>query len=141
MKKLNQVIMLLLVVAFGFSSCSKDDGGTSIEGKWENYRQGTSSNGSELLTNYQHQGSCTNDYIELINGGVIKKVVHSIGQNGCQNTTSTGAWSRNGNQVTITYGSQTSEYEILILDGSTLKVRTPSTQQAGTFIVEIYKRP
>lgn len=133
MKKL---VLFVSVLALGLTSCSKDDdgGGTSasLEGKWEFSKEGVAANGQEALTDYDHTEGCPKDYLQI---GATTVVDHSFFKDGedCVDETSSTTYSRSGNTLTITEGGQTYTSEIMVLDGSTLKIKDSETVGGQTF--------
>ena len=125
MTKFKKNILLLPLIFFGLYSCSKSDPTpeavtVSIEGKWQYTKVGTITNNQEVLTDYQHTAGCTKDYIEILAGGVLKS--HEFNNPNCQETISTGTWTKNNNSVTVSYPNQpTLNGEIMELTSTTLK--------------------
>jgi hypothetical protein len=133
-------IILLLVVLVSFSavtSCSKDDGGPSLQGKWEYFKEGDAIEGVETLYNYNHQTGCTKDY-SMISGTTIMD--HNFSGSACTEEIVSSPYTRNGNIITITFGGETFTAEIKTLDESTLKIYTTDPDFPGVSEVTIFKR-
>lgn len=125
MTKLKNLFLILPLTVFGLYSCSSDDstsGSVALEGKWQFTRIGTFTDNQEILTDYQHTPGCTKDYTEILPGGIIKN--HEFSNPNCQETISTGTWTRNNNSITVKYPDQPAiPGEILELTSTTLKTK------------------
>ena len=114
-------IIVLLVAMMSFSaltSCSKDDDGPSLQGKWEYLKEGVASGEQEVLEDYSHQSGCTKDY-SMITATTIMD--HIFNGTACTEEIISSPYTRNGNTITITNGGETFTAEIKTLDDSTLK--------------------
>src|SRR5690606_26286238 len=123
------LFLFMSILALGtVTSCSKeddgadDDDGSGITGKWYYYQQGMLMGSEEYLMDAVE--GCGDDY--------------NLG-NGCTSETDTsGIWSKNGNNFTISYdGEVYMQGEIKILDDTTLKVQY---SEAETTYVAVFKR-
>lgn len=142
MFKLKNLYLFLSIIILSLSSCSKDDEETptpappTIEGKWQITKEGEIVNNQEVLTNYQHATGCTKDYTEFLTGNVIKD--HYFDNPNCQESIDTGTWSKNNNNLVLTYPGQPNiNVEILELTSTTLKVKTVF---AGTTYLVVFTR-
>jgi hypothetical protein len=127
MIKLKNACIIVSVLVFGLTSCSKNDDSTtsqtaSIEGKWQYTKVGTISNNQEVLTDYQHTLGCTKDYIEILPTSILK--IHEFDNSNCQETIKTGTWNRSNNALVVMFpGEPNTNGEILELTNTTLKVK------------------
>lgn len=143
MKKLVIIFLSLITAGFLVTSCSDDDEDTStIEGKWEFYKEGLSTGGVEQLELHEHSPGCEKDFIELLSSGNYRDVFYYNEGEICTEESSTGTWSRNGNSMTIISGGETMTLTILILNDTTLKVSFPIEFEGitGNYVAE-FKRP
>jgi hypothetical protein len=133
-------IIALLFLSLSIIGCSKDDASenttsTSIEGKWQFYKEGGIVNGQEVLTDYQHSTGCTKDYTEILTGGVLKD--HYFNSS-CTESVDTGNWVKNNTTLTLTYPGETpTNAEILELTATTLKVKIVTS---GTTYISVLTR-
>lgn len=116
-------VILLFVAAITFSgtfvSCSSDDDGASLIGKWAFYKTGGAVSGAEILSNYENYCSTKKDYMEFKSDGTA--ITHYFNTE-CSEETYTSTYTRSGN--TITLGTESPETAtIMQLSGSTLKVK------------------
>ena len=130
----------LLLIAFCIFGCSKKDVSeeiptTSIEGKWQFYKEGGIVSGQEVLTDYQHSAGCTKDFTEILAGGVLKD--HYFNSS-CTESIDTGNWVKNNTTLTLTYPGETpTNAEILELTATTLKVKIITS---GTTYISVLTR-
>jgi len=130
----------LLLIAFCIFGCSKKDVSeeiptTSIEGKWQFYKEGGIVSGQEVLTDYQHSAGCTKDFTEILAGGVLKD--HYFNSS-CNESVDTGNWVKNNTTLTLTYpGESPTNAEILELTATTLKVKIITS---GTTYISVLTR-
>lgn len=133
-------IILGLFLTIGLVSCnnddaSSDDGSTAaIEGKWAYSKVGAIVGGQEVLTDYPHECATKKDYIELVAGGNANDVYYP---SDCVADIVAGAWSKSGNNVSITFDGITEAAEIITLNTTTLKVKY---DDEGTTRVSVYTR-
>ncbi|MEZ0006170.1 hypothetical protein ABH942_001533 [Flavobacterium sp. 28YEA47A] len=125
MTKFKKLFLILPVIIFSLYSCSSDDSTSAtvtLEGKWQYTRIGTFTDNQEILMDYQHTPGCSKDYIEILPGGIIKN--HEFNNPNCQETISTGTWTRSNNSITVRYPDQPAiPGEILELTSTTLKTK------------------
>ena len=118
MKKLAIVFVAL---AASLTSCSKDDdaSGAELQGKWEYTQEGSIINGQEVLTNYAHEESCPKDFVQ-INANTF--IDHGFEGADCTESTETNTYTRNGDNISITYDGIAFTGQIVQLTNSTLKI-------------------
>jgi hypothetical protein len=142
MKKL--VVLFLSVLTSGalLTSCSDDNEGSSIEGKWEFYQEGFSFNGQEQLEPWDHEEGCDKDYIEFLGGGVLNEVSYFNDGESCEESSEQSLWSKNGNTLTVTIGGESQDATIATLDATTLKiVITEDFEGMPVSVIVVFKRP
>ena len=122
MKKL--ALLFVAVLAVGVTSCSKDDDAAqaSLVGTWEYSKDGAIIQGQEVLTPYQHAAGCSKDFTVITATTIVDTDFYG---SDCFETTSTVAYTRNGNTLTITDGGEVFTGTILQLDNTTLKIKGP----------------
>ena len=122
MKKL--ALLFVAVLAVGVTSCSKDDDAAqaSLVGTWEYSKEGAIIQGQEILTPYEHATGCSKDFTVITATTIVDTDFYG---SDCFESTSTATYTRNGNTLTITDGSEVSTGTILQLDNTTLKVKGP----------------
>jgi len=140
MKKL----ILLFVASISLTSitsCSKDDDNSSasLEGKWEYSKEGFATNGQEVLTDYDHTVGCSKDFIRITATTVADHSFFNDGD-GCEEEIFTVSYTRNGNTITAGTGADAGVGQILILDGSTLKIKYSDEDFPGVDYITVYKR-
>lgn len=143
MKKL--CLLFVSVLTLGITSCSNDDDSStsaSLEGKWEYFEEGVGGNGQELLTPYDHTAGCSKDFA-IITATTVTD--HSFDMEGtpaaCTEETFSTPYTRNGDTLTITMGTESYNAQIVQLDGSTLKIKSSETVQGQTIdYITVYKR-
>lgn len=127
MSKLKNVCILLTLVIFGLTSCSKDDTTpvNPIEGKWQFTKQGTMTNNQETLSDYSHTIGCTKDYTEILPGNILK--LHYFENNAttnCVEFIDNGTWTRDNAIFIIAFPNEpNTNNEILELTSTTLKLK------------------
>lgn len=124
MKKLLILFAVVSLTVMNYS-CSKDDSVSSdkIVGKWQFYKTGSVYQGVENLLPYQHLCDSKKDYIEFLGNGSIKSITHG---SDCEADVDEGRWERQGNVLKLSgFDAATVSYDILTIDGSTLKVKAP----------------
>jgi len=140
------LFLFMSILALGtVTSCSKeddgadDDDGSGITGKWYYYQQGMLMGSEEYLMDAVEGCGDDYNYIELMSNGTLKEVWYYNLGNGCTSETDTsGIWSKNGNNFTISYdGEVYMQGEIKILDDTTLKVQY---SEAETTYIAVFKR-
>lgn len=133
-------IIVLLVVLLSFSaltSCSKDDDAASLQGKWEYFKEGTATDGVEVLEDYAHQAGCSKDYSMITSTSIMD---HTFSGSTCTEEISTIPYTRSGNTITTTFGGSSFTAEIKTLNDSTLKVYFTDPDFPGEAEVTIFKR-
>lgn len=121
--KICSYFVLVLLFSVSVTSCSKDkDEEASVVGKWETTYEGDIIDGKEVLTPVGTNGSCPNNYMELLKDGTSISVEYD---SKCKSYTENGTWSKNGNIITgkNVNDSVGNDAEILILDNTTLKIK------------------
>jgi hypothetical protein len=130
MLKLKNACIVLSLLIFGLTSCSKDDSTPTptsfpIEGKWQFTKDGTITNNQEVLSDYQHTLGCTKDYIEILAGNILK--LHFFENNAttnCVEFIDIGTWTRNNNSFVLSFVNEPNvNSEILQLTSTTLKIK------------------
>lgn len=133
--------IVLFVVAFvSFSvltSCSKDDDGASLQGKWEYFKEGDAIDGVETLYDYNHETGCTKDY-SMISGTTIMD--HNFSGSACTEEITTVPYTRSGNTITTTFAGSSFTAEIKTLNDTTLKVYFTDPDFPGEAEVTVFKR-
>lgn len=136
--------MALLALAVGFlaNSCGEDDGPqASIEGKWNYLKTVTrQNNGPENSIPYPgDEPGCSDDYQQFVDSGVFHNVEYFQDQDDvCQEFVEDGAWSRDGDQLTITRDGQSETYDIILLNNSALRYRQTTVAGGVTFVATLY---
>ena len=127
MKKL--ALLFVAVLAVGATSCSKDDDAAqaAFEGKWEYSKEGEIIQGQEVLTDYNHQAGCDKDFSMITATTIID---HEFAD-ACDESLYPLAYTRTGNTVTITDGSEVFTATILQLDNTTLKIKGADFTENG----------
>ena len=138
MKKIS--ILFISLLALTFSSCSDDNDSslaTTIDGKWNfNKMSVTVNNVTSPELDYEgNEPGCMKDYIEFVEGGILKEGDYS-GSN-CVLNTSSGTWSKSGNTITITSDGITIPVEVVNLTSSILIVKYSETEDGLTLIVNM----
>lgn len=136
MKKI--IVLLVAMVSFSaLTSCSKDDDGPSLQGKWEYLKEGVASGEQEVLEDYSHQSGCAKDY-SMITATTIMD--HSFNGTACTEEITTTPYTRNGNTITITFGGETFTAVIKSLTSTTLKVYFTDPDSPTVSEVTVFKR-
>lgn len=134
--------IFLLAIAFvsfaTVTSCDKDDDAqASLEGKWELSKTGIAGSGQEALTDYEHQEGCAKDFV-MINATTFAD--HTFFGTTCEEDITTATYTRSGNTLTVTEGTETYTMEIKTLDGNTLKLYATSPDLPGLTGVAVYTK-
>lgn len=125
MKLISKVAVLFLMV-FNLLSCSKeDDNQTTLEGKWEFYKEGYFYDIPENESDYKdyyHRCDTKKDYRFFYADGKMQE--HLFGLE-CNEQSSDYKWTLkdNGNKLDIKFGDDGEIYEVLEFDGTILKVK------------------
>ncbi|KUJ60321.1 hypothetical protein AR687_18645 [Flavobacteriaceae bacterium CRH] len=146
MKKLSILFVSVLTLGLGAVSCSSDDDDASIEGKWELTQAGLGAQGQESLENYS--GDCSAPTYEFLAGGKLVDTENEYNDDSekCEAFVSDAKWSKDGNNVTLTYteGDDTEEikYEVTELTNDKLKIRTVLSTEGSTtlYAIAVYAR-
>ena len=139
---MKKILLFVSFLAISLTSCSKDDDSSSdggstpaaIEGKWAFSKEGAIVGGNETLFDYAHECATKKDYVELVAGGVANDVYYP---SDCVAETTTGTWTRSGNNVTLNVGGISQTAEIVVLDATTLKVKYT---ESGMTMLQVYTR-
>ncbi len=128
MKKL--AFLFVAALAIGTTSCSKDDDSSSasLEGKWEYTKDGGIIQGQEILTDYVHAAGCAKDFTQISSTTIVD---HEFFGDDCLESTYTLNYTRNGNTITITEGTEVFTGTILQLDNTTLKIKGEEITEGG----------
>lgn len=134
-------IFLAVFASLSLISCSSDDDNPgsndgNLLGKWNLSQAGFIVNGTENLMDYEHECSEKKDYIEFKSNGTLTVATHF---SDCVEMTDIATWTRTGNTLTVNYEGEVEEAEILILNTTTLKIKTQ--EEMGFEGIEVYTRP
>lgn len=136
MKKI--IVLLVALVAFSaVTSCSKDDEAASLQGKWEYFKEGTATDGVEVLEDYAHQAGCSKDYSMITATSIMD---HTFSGSTCTEEISNIPYSRSGNTLTVTGESATLTFLIKKLTSSTLTVYFVNPDSPSVSQVTVFKR-
>ena len=138
---MKKVILLFVAIVSlsSITSCSNDDDNdASLIGKWQYSKEGISSNGQEVLTDYEHTPGCSKDYIQITATTVTEHEFYDEG--GCTEETFMTNYTRSGNTLTVGTGSDASVVQIATLTGSTLKITYTDSDFPGVLYVDVYTR-
>lgn len=134
---------LLLLFVFSLStmcliSCSSSDDGDNsatadIVGKWQFDKVGGIQNGEEILMPYPHECPSKKDHWELLSGGIGKGYLY---EEDCSLVYGEGTWSKDGDTFTIIDEDGTEEFEILILNSTTLKLKGTVGHDLGILVLK-----
>jgi hypothetical protein len=119
-----------------FLSCSKDDE-ASLQGKWENFKLGTVTNGQETLTDYVPAVGCTKNFA-IINAATI--ISHSFNGSDCFESVDNQSYSRQGDVLTVAGESASLTFEIKTLNSTTLKIYLIAIDSEPSSQVFVFKR-
>lgn len=138
MKNLAILFGCILTLSLTMSSFTKIDSvETSVIGKWKYYQEGKKVSKAELLFSYEHEARCGNDYVEFFPDGKVNDVYY-YGTDNCEQSVDSGTWTKDDSTLTISFPfAGEKEAEILLLDATTLKVKT---QVEGKEVIHIYKK-
>lgn len=126
MKKVSILFASALVLGLSLTSCSKDEdnGPASLEGKWNASKEGSVIGGTEYLVDYMgNESGCSKDYVNLTSAGVFTDVDYDSTDSPCEAFTSTGTYTRSGNNITVTADGYEDTVEIMNLTSSELKIK------------------
>lgn len=123
MKKMRLLLCAFMVCGLALTSCGDDDGNAvtegALEGKWFYAQEGITSNGQEILHDWDHTTGCSKDYVEILTGGVYRDVTF---WDECVEEVTTTTWVRNGNTVTAGTGEDAMVLNLVSVTDTTLKV-------------------
>ena len=132
MKKVLSLVVLFAITAL-VSSCSKSERAPRLEGRWEYQRIGFLVNETTNWDPWDHAPGCARDFIEILEGGAYRDVLHDNFEGACESEVTTGTWTRSGNNMTIVLGGVTYQAVIVTLNDSTLEVRLTSQEETEVF--------
>lgn len=135
MKKI--ILLLVVIVSFAVTSCSKDSENASLQGKWEYLKQGTVTNGQEVLTDYVAQTGCSKNYSMITSTTIMD---HTFSGNTCFEDISNQPYTRVGNTLKVTGESNLYTFEIKTLDSTTLKIYLTYIDSQPSSQVFVFKR-
>ena len=144
MRKIKKSILVFCAFIFAVSCSSDSDGNStngSIIGKWSPYEYYERYYDEEDTGFFEHCPT-RKDYIEHKSNGelIIKGHAHD---DLCEDFISEGSWTKSGNSLVHTingiHGVEVDEYEILVLNNSTLKVSEIDTDDDYEFIITLKK--
>jgi hypothetical protein len=117
--KLSFLLVSVLILVMSFASCDKDSDSSSdsIEGKW--FFSKTSIDGVE--EDYPNIPGCTKDNLDFRVGGIYADTYY-FPEDNCNFETSQGNWVKSGNKITVTDEFDVTEYTIVSLTSTTLKL-------------------
>lgn len=141
MKKTNFLVLLIVVLATLFTSCTKDISGPVdmdyLVGKWNFNKSTASSSGFTIpyLTDYlKNEDGCSKDYIEFISGGIVRFGDYKPN---CVFEEKIGTWSQNGNSIMINVvgSSFNGTFDVASLSANELILKIDGTYngKSGTF--------
>ncbi|WP_286969658.1 lipocalin family protein [Flavobacterium sp. UBA4854] len=144
MKKL----AILFISAGLLLSCSSNDNDEkssdktlSLTGKWELTKRGNILNGSELLLTITPEGGCNNDQIEFLESGDYKELQYEYTNSKCKEYNNDGTWSQSNNILkTKDILNNEITYEILRLDGTTLRLKITKGNDNAVYALTEYTR-
>lgn len=129
MKKFSITLASALVLGLSFTSCSSDsDGGGVSEakllGKWEFSKEKFSANGvaAQEMDYTGNQEGCSKDYIVMNENNTYMQ--GDYWNSDCDLDEYDGTWSLDGKTLMV----DDTEYTVLSVSGSTLKIRTTYTE-------------
>lgn len=144
MKKLSILFVFVLAVGTFFTSCTKDISGpvdvNFIEGKWNFNKSTVSSSGFTLpyTTDYfRNEDGCNKDYIEILNGGVVKYGNYPAN---CILEQRNGTWSLSGTNliIAVTGSSFNGTFEIASLSATELILKIDGTYEGKSGTLNLY---
>lgn len=137
MKKLSMLLSFALVLGLSMTSCSSDDNGVSVSeeklaGKWNFSTTKYSGGGvsTEEEDYFGNQSGCSADYLQFNADGTLTEGDYF---SGCDLGTSTGSWSLDGSEVSVTMDGSTTVYKVSSISGTKLKVVETYTESGFTF--------
>lgn len=135
MKKLKLVLFSVLALGLTLTSCGDDDSSSNtsgnLEGKWIYAKEGMAAQGQEILEDYEHTPGCDKDFME-ISATTVKDVWHDKEGTDCVEGSDTSTYTRNGNTITVTEGTETFTATIEKLTATELKIVDTETVEGTT---------
>ncbi|MGB5419333.1 lipocalin family protein, partial [Algibacter sp.] len=141
---MSRIVNVFFILTIGLLvSCSSDDSNdsnsfkTDIIGTWEGFS--ATINGEETIEN----GDCLDRVIFTSNTVESKEYYDYEDGAGCvlDYESGAGTYSINGNMLTGTVDGETITFEILVLNGTTLKIKGSVTEDGVTFtFIETFRR-
>lgn len=141
MKKIITILFIAVSTSVMFTACTEDAAAPipELTGKWEFFQEGTEVNGQEFLENYEHETGCSKDNLEFLAGGVFKANYYDNFFVSCELDSETGNWTKTGNMLTVNLFDEVTNAEILILDGTTLKIKNMDEEDGEIYLL-VFKR-
>lgn len=144
MKRLSILFLSVMALGLSVSSCSNDDDNEgTIEGTWALTEAGGNLGGQEFLVPVENEGGCETQVFVFAADATFTETASEFNGESCDSYEDSGKWSKDGNKLNLTYGSNTEAdvYVISELSGSTLKL-TQTYSELGTTITSIlvYKK-
>ena len=137
------LILFVVALTVGFSSCSKDDETTeaSLLGKWQVQQTGVVIAGQEVLQDAEFTEGCTKDY-SIIAASTISQHDFVKENNECVEEISLITYTRSGNTLTINDNGNVLVGKIVILNATTLKISAeiPLGEGQPTTFISVMKR-
>ena len=131
--KMKKFVLFAVLLAAGFTSCSKDDDNqqetSELVGKWEFTQQGSTVMGTEFLEPYEHTEGCAKDFLQFAATTVAD---HTFYGSNCAEEITTDAYTRVGNTLTIVEDGEIFTVEILMLNATTLKLKVFNVSDGTT---------
>lgn len=132
------LLLVAICLSTFFTSCSNDnDSAPSLQGKWENFKLGTVTNGQETLTDYVPAVGCTKNFA-IINAATI--ISHSFNGSDCFESVDNQSYSRQGDVLTVAGESASLTFEIKTLNSTTLKIYLIAIDSEPSSQVFVFKR-
>jgi hypothetical protein len=136
MKKM--ILLAVAIVSFAaVTSCSNNDESDSLLGKWEYLKQGTVTNGQEVLTDYIPQTGCSKNYSMITSTTIMD---HTFNGSDCFEAISNQPYTREGNILTVTGENNLYTFEIKTLNSTTLKIYLTNIDSEPSSQVFVFKR-
>lgn len=140
----NSILFLVTIFSLSLTSCSSDDPAPaeiSLIGKWEPVKTGAIIQGQEILQDFPHTEGCTRDYTQFISNTMNTFKFNTDMNNNCFEFADSFSYTRTGNNVLIFDEDEDAKMEILLLDATTLKLKTVEYMGVpSTPAITIFKR-
>jgi Zn/Cd-binding protein ZinT len=138
MKQFTILLTSIITIGLSLTSCIKEKNTDSlIEGKWAYSQKGIETSDGEVLSDFEHEKLCNENYVEFFKNGTVNEGKYSHNGN-CELEVDSGSWKAQGDDLTINFptaGEETAK--ILELDEKTLKVKAKAN---GVDIIYVYKK-